>query len=93
MRIVPVSFENSVKCACPICPTYHSDPCPNEGMENLYCARKMSACQLTRKGCLCPTCQVWVKYKLTKQYYCLFGIAKKKVFKGFKEKIKKALGK
>jgi len=70
---VPDTEENAKICACPLCPTY--DECMKGRGELLYCARASSACEVTRRGCVCGQCTVAVKHALSLNYYCASGPA------------------
>lgn len=67
--------ENEKKCRCPGCPTWQANNCPKEKMENLYCAKGKTACELVDKGCLCGMCPVFEENNLSKGYFCFNGVA------------------
>ncbi len=57
-------------CICKSCPTYV------EGAEPIaYCNVLIgkNAMITEEKGCICPTCPVFTKMSLTKDYYCTKG--------------------
>jgi hypothetical protein len=60
-----------------ICQEY-CGPCPSfpncEG-EWLFCAREKSKKPLANTVCMCPSCDVQIKYKLTGRLYCQKGAA------------------
>ncbi len=62
--------ENADICKkyCGDCPSY-----PKGGGEFLFCARSKSANPGEKKGCYCPECDVWMKYKLKGVYFCIEG--------------------
>ena len=61
------TLENFEICLenCGECPSY-----PGIEGEGLYCARGSSGVEVTRKGCNCPDCPVWVNCGLGRTYYC-----------------------
>jgi hypothetical protein len=49
---------------CGICPSY-------PGIDEwLFCARSRSTKKISKKGCLCPSCQVYTDYELSDNYFC-----------------------
>jgi hypothetical protein len=58
-------------CYCIDCPT--NSPCGQDEKQTLFCIIGKSGCELTMKGCLCPTCPVKERAGLTKFYYCVRG--------------------
>jgi len=66
--------ENFRDCYCPACPTY--DQCMKDKGEKLFCARRTSACPVTRRGCECGECTVAVRCGLSLNYYCDAGPAR-----------------
>jgi len=60
--------KNEKQCICGGCPSY-----PETG-EMLFCARGKSIKAISRKGCLCPACQVYTDYELSDDFYCA-GVA------------------
>lgn len=50
---------------CGQCPSF-----PEAEGDGLYCARGPSSAKVERKGCSCPDCPIWAKYKLSRTYYC-----------------------
>jgi len=66
---VPDTQENLMKCICGKCPTYSQ--CMKDGMEGLYCARRISDCDIERMGCICGQCPLFMEYDLDKFYYCM----------------------
>lgn len=73
MARIPDTPENVNKCICGGCPSY--DDCMRENDEMLYCARKKSACEVPRNGCLCGACPLAGEFDLDKMYYCMIGPA------------------
>jgi len=73
--IVPLTDENVAICRrfCGTCPTH--DECGAD--EFLFCAagRSESGGSVRPKGCNCPVCEVWNKYGLAEQYFCINGEA------------------
>jgi hypothetical protein len=49
---------------CGICPSYLGTD------EWLFCARSKSTKKISKKGCLCPSCQVYIDYELSDNYFC-----------------------
>ncbi len=39
-------------------------------MRVLYCSTGASCCEICAKGCLCPGCQVYIDYELSRIYWC-----------------------
>jgi len=62
------------RCICGKCPTYND--CMKNKKEALYCALGKSACAITKKACLCPTCPVTAMLGLKHGYYCIKGSEK-----------------
>ena len=62
------------KCICGKCPTYND--CMKNKKEALFCALGKSACAITKKACLCPTCPVTAMLGLKHGYYCIKGSEK-----------------
>ncbi|UCD73273.1 MAG: DUF2769 domain-containing protein [Candidatus Bathyarchaeota archaeon] len=55
---------------CGSCPSYPGTE------EWLFCAREKSRTEITRNGCLCPSCQVYMDYELDTDYFCAEGAPK-----------------
>ncbi|NWG11357.1 DUF2769 domain-containing protein [Candidatus Bathyarchaeota archaeon] len=66
MRKVEDNEKNVEVCMgqCGSCPSYPGTD------EWLFCARNKSANKISRKGCLCPACQVYTDYALSSNYFC-----------------------
>jgi len=73
MAKVPDTQENVTKCICADCPSYND--CMRDKNEILYCAREKSACDVSRKGCLCGACPLVAEFDLDKLFYCIIGAA------------------
>jgi hypothetical protein len=58
-------------CYCIDCPT--NVPCHGEEKQTLFCFLGKYDCELTMKGCLCPTCPVMQRAGLIKFYFCIRG--------------------
>ncbi len=56
--------EETCKDFCGSCPSYPGTD------EWLFCARGKSRKKIARKGCLCPSCQVYLDYELSGAYFC-----------------------
>jgi hypothetical protein len=56
--------------SCGACPSYPGTD------EWLFCGRSRSAKKISKKGCLCPTCQVYKDYELSDNYFCDKGAPK-----------------
>jgi hypothetical protein len=61
--------EGTCRDFCGSCPSYPGTA------EWLFCAREKSRKKIVRNGCLCPSCQVYMDYELSKTYYCAEGAA------------------
>lgn len=59
------SLENYKKCLCQSCPSYL------EADVVLYCAKGKSVRDISKQGCLCEECLVFLENNLTGSYYCL----------------------
>ncbi len=64
------NFKLCMQGNCSSCPSY-----PKDKNEGLYCARGKSGCEIEKKGCNCPECQVWLNSGLSGTYYCIMGSA------------------
>lgn len=62
--------EEICKDNCGICPSYPRID------EWLFCARGKSAEKISKNGCLCPSCPVYMDYDLSSDYFCDKGPAK-----------------
>ncbi|MCL7412060.1 MAG: DUF2769 domain-containing protein [ANME-2 cluster archaeon] len=64
--------ENLAICMnyCGTCPSL---PYPQQPM--LFCARGKSPEKIVKKGCKCPACMVYARYKLKDMYFCDIGKA------------------
>ena len=71
MGRVPDSPEIMQQCICGGCPSYNQ--CMQDNQEGLYCARKKSACEFDRNGCICGACPLASEYALEKLFYCATG--------------------
>ncbi|NWF86706.1 DUF2769 domain-containing protein [Candidatus Bathyarchaeota archaeon] len=49
---------------CGSCPSYPGTD------EWLFCARSKSASKISKRGCFCPSCQVYADYELSSSYFC-----------------------
>jgi len=61
--------EETCKDFCGSCPSYPGSD------EWLFCARGKSLKEISRNGCLCPSCQVYMDYDLSGAYFCDEGAA------------------
>jgi hypothetical protein len=50
---------------CGGCPSH-----PKGKNEGLYCVRGKSKSKVTRNGCSCPDCPLWLNTRLSGMYYC-----------------------
>lgn len=71
MANVPDTPESLQQCICGGCPSYNQ--CMQDNQEGLYCARKKSACEFDRNGCICGACPLASEYALEKLFYCATG--------------------
>jgi hypothetical protein len=59
-------------CQCPDCTTHNE--CAKRSGEELYCVLQRSpVCIGTKRGCICPDCQIAQNLRLTSMYHCLNG--------------------
>jgi len=63
--------KNRGFCICGKCPSH--DSCMKGKNELLYCFNGKSACTVTKKGCLCPTCPMTSLNGLKHFYFCAKG--------------------
>ena len=87
MTKVARTKENLERCQCMDCPSYSLSckikAMPSnlyklmkklddtEHFEGMFCAYEKSHCITASKGCLCTTCEIFHKYDLSHQSYCL----------------------
>jgi hypothetical protein len=66
MKKVEDTIKNEGVCQsfCGACPSH-----PGTG-EWLFCGRTRSAKKISRKGCFCPSCEVYANYDLKGSYFC-----------------------
>ncbi|UCE44118.1 MAG: DUF2769 domain-containing protein [Candidatus Bathyarchaeota archaeon] len=62
--------EETCKDFCGSCPSYPGTE------EWLFCAQDKSQKEIRRSGCLCPSCQVYMDYELSGDYFCAEGAPK-----------------
>lgn len=63
--------ELAERCECIACPTYAE--CAREGKERLYCFLGNSHCITKGKGCICPSCRVFLEGGMDGTLFCLKG--------------------
>jgi len=61
--------EETCRDFCGSCPSYPGTD------EWLFCARGKSVKDISKNGCLCPSCQVYMDYDLSGDYFCAEGTA------------------
>ncbi|MGZ8936509.1 MAG: DUF2769 domain-containing protein [Halobacteriota archaeon] len=66
---VPITPENKRKCLCGTCRTYTY----NGLRGRLFCSIGKSEKTPQVKGCVCPSCPVFIEYKLSGYYFCIKG--------------------
>ncbi len=87
MALVARTRENLERCKCLDCPSYTmgckikniptnlyklvNNLDKTEHFEGMFCAFEKSHCIEQGKGCLCNTCEIYHKYQLNRQDYCL----------------------
>lgn len=75
IKEVHVNLHNISNCMCKKCPSYpgmfrelaHADA------PGLYCSHGKSRLDIEKKGCICPTCEVYKEHFLNSTYYCVQG--------------------
>ena len=87
MTFVARTKENLRRCRCMDCPSYTlgckirnmpenlfkmmDNLDKTEHFEGMFCAFEKSHCIENGKGCLCNNCEIYHKYNLNRQDYCL----------------------
>jgi len=73
-KIVPYNEQIVGYCQCGDCPTHEQA----ERGEMVFCSAGASdnVEKMVKRGCQCPTCQVFERYGLSKGYFCINGEAK-----------------
>ncbi len=69
MSKVRKNLKNFIKCLCIKCPS--SNVCMKIRVQKVFCATGKSSCEIEKKGCICPKCQVAKDYQLKEVYYCM----------------------
>lgn len=58
------SYHHLKACICKNCPSY-------SGGSGMFCSRSKSPGQGKKKGCLCETCELYRKFRLEGEYFCI----------------------
>jgi len=58
------SYHNLKACTCKNCPSY-------PGGAGMFCSRGKCPEQGKKQGCLCETCELFRKFRLEGEYFCL----------------------
>jgi len=58
------SYHHLKACICKSCPSY-------SGGAGMFCSRSKSPGQGKKQGCLCETCELFRKFRLEGEYFCL----------------------